>query len=107
MSVSARLASRQVTTGLGQSRLISQSVSKSGAAQVRGVGPVEQAPPTLEREFWRAVPVWRDVGESDFLSYRWSVSFPFQPWPWRESQCLYLMTLTFRILKDCEPCARP
>lgn len=74
ISVSARFASRQVAIGLGRSRLISQSVSKNGAAEVHGVGLVEQAPSTLEREFWRAVPVWRDVGESDFLSYRWSIA---------------------------------
>jgi lysine 2,3-aminomutase len=39
------------------------------------VRPVVAAVPHHE-EFWRKVPLWRDVSTKEFLSSRWSVSLP-------------------------------
>ena len=33
------------------------------------------------REFWRGVPLWRDVSAESFLSYRWSVANTVQGGP--------------------------
>ncbi|KAK4151076.1 hypothetical protein C8A00DRAFT_36310 [Chaetomidium leptoderma] len=36
------------------------------------VRPVAAALPQNQDEFWRKVPLWRDVSAKEFLSYRWS-----------------------------------
>ena len=38
------------------------------------VRPVVSALPQNRDEFWRKVPLWRDVSTKEFLSYSWSVS---------------------------------
>jgi lysine 2,3-aminomutase len=39
------------------------------------VHPVATALPQDRDEFWRKVPLWRDVSAKEFLSYSWSVSW--------------------------------
>lgn len=39
--------------------------------------PPITGPPPKEEPFWRKIPWWSNVSESDFLSYRWGVSYTF------------------------------
>lgn len=42
--------------------------------------PAADLPPVGQNdEFWRKVPVWKDVSASEFLSYRWGVSTHIPP----------------------------
>lgn len=36
----------------------------------------EKTPGPSGDEFWRNVPIWKDVGADSFMSYRWSVRDP-------------------------------
>lgn len=54
--------------------------------------PVASALPQNQDEFWRKIPVWRDVSAKEFLSYSWSVCGP-----WFESAKLNLFLTGYRL----------
>ncbi|TPX07020.1 uncharacterized protein E0L32_011088 [Thyridium curvatum] len=47
-------------------------------AEMPEVPPITGPPPT-EEPFWRKIPWWSNVSESDFLSYRWGIANTIQP----------------------------
>ncbi|KAL2269784.1 hypothetical protein VTJ83DRAFT_1968 [Remersonia thermophila] len=49
-----------------------ESTPTPSAAPQTIIHPVSTALPQDYDEFWRKVPLWRDVSVRDFLSYRWS-----------------------------------
>ncbi|PKS10501.1 hypothetical protein jhhlp_002253 [Lomentospora prolificans] len=61
---------------LGGFRFVSGTSSENVKAPgVAAHGPegINHPPPGDEKEFWRTVPIWKDVNAEDFLSYRWTL----------------------------------
>lgn len=56
-------------------RGLSSTPNRVSQAQAAAVSvPEPHACPTGADEFWRRVPIWKDVTAEEFTSYAWSVS---------------------------------
>lgn len=79
-------ASVEVTQADKQAKLATESeevptqrpAGAATAAVEASVNVAEKTSPISRDEFWRKVPIWKDVSMETFMSYRWTVSLlPF------------------------------